>query len=175
MLILASQADLAADLTEGILTSARMVLNQQLQLAANRMTRVEGRYTALDQVVASSCKVCAARPTPLWEIRARRVIHDQEERQLYFDHASFRVAGMPVFYLPPADARPHAGPCHGFLMPSLRTTSTLGTGLKFPYFITLGPQPRPDADALPHHQGRPRWNSATARPTAPARSPSPAP
>jgi LPS-assembly protein len=140
VLILASQADLAADLTEGILTSARMVLNQQLQLAANRMTRVEGRYTALDQVVASSCKVCAARPTPLWEIRARRVIHDQEERQLYFDHASFRVAGMPVFYVPRLRMPdPTLARATGFLMPSLRTTSTLGTGLKFPYFITLGP------------------------------------
>ncbi|MES2539703.1 MAG: LPS-assembly protein LptD, partial [Pseudomonadota bacterium] len=34
-LILADQAELAADLSEGILTSARLVLNQQLQLAGN--------------------------------------------------------------------------------------------------------------------------------------------
>ena len=39
-LILASQADLAADMSEGILTSARLVLNQQLQLAAAEMRRV---------------------------------------------------------------------------------------------------------------------------------------
>ena len=63
--ILAGQADLAADLSEGLLTSARMVLDQQLQLAANSMSRVAGRYTAMGQVVASSCKVCAAHPTPL--------------------------------------------------------------------------------------------------------------
>ena len=34
--------------------------SQQLQLAANRMMRTEGRFTALDSVVASSCKVCAS-------------------------------------------------------------------------------------------------------------------
>ncbi|MGB4827626.1 MAG: LPS assembly protein LptD [Paracoccaceae bacterium] len=139
-LILASQADLSADLSEGILTSARMVLNQQLQLAANRMMRTQGRYTTLDGVVASSCKVCAAKPVPLWEIRARRVVHDQQEHQLYFDNAQFRVAGVPVFFIPRLRMPdPSLNRATGFLMPSLRSTSGLGTGLKFPYFVTLGP------------------------------------
>lgn len=138
-IILASQADLAADMSEGLLTSARMVLNQQLQLAANRIMRVEGRYTALDNVVASSCKVCAAHPTPIWEIRARRVVHDQEERQLYFDHAQFRVAGVPVFYIPRLRMPdPTLDRATGFLNPSIRSTSELGVGLKMPYFIKLG-------------------------------------
>ena len=138
-IILASQADLAADLSEGILISARMVLNQQLQLAASRMMRVDGRYTALDNVVASSCKVCAARPVPLWEIRAARVVHDQQERQLYFDNAQFRLAGVPIFYIPRLRMPdPTLDRATGVLRPSLRTTSELGTGLKFPVFITLG-------------------------------------
>ncbi|MGA0538995.1 LPS-assembly protein LptD [Neotabrizicola sp. VNH66] len=137
--VLASQAELSADLTEGLLTSARLVLNEQLQLAANRMMRVEGRYTALDDVVASSCKICAANPTPLWEIRARRVIHDQEERQIYFDHAQFRVAGVPVAYIPRLRMPdPTLDRTTGFLAPSLRTTTLLGAGIKIPYFITLG-------------------------------------
>ena len=56
--ILASQAEMRADLTEGLLTSARMVLQQQLQLAAAEIQRVDGRYTSMSKVVASSCKVC---------------------------------------------------------------------------------------------------------------------
>jgi LPS-assembly protein len=139
-LILASQADLAADLSEGILTSARLVLNRQLQLAANRMMRVAGRYTALETVAASSCKVCAGDPTPLWEIRAKRVVHDEVERQIYFDNAQFRVAGVPVFYIPRLRMPdPTLKRATGFLTPSLRTTSDLGTGLKFPYFIVINP------------------------------------
>jgi LPS-assembly protein len=138
-IILASQADLTADLTEGILTSARLVLNRQLQLAANRMMRVGGRYTALDNVVASSCKICAENPVPLWEIRASRVVHDEVERQIYFDNAQFRIAGVPVFYIPRLRMPdPTLDRASGFLTPTLRTTSDLGTGLKFPYFITLG-------------------------------------
>lgn len=138
--ILASQADLAADMSEGILISARMVLDQQLQLAANRLTRIGGRYTALEDVVASSCKVCAENPVPLWEIRARRVVHDQDERQIYFDHAQFRVSGVPVFYIPRLRMPdPSLTRATGFLAPSFRSTSTLGAGIKLPYFVVLGP------------------------------------
>lgn len=138
-LILASQADLAADLSEGILTSARLVLDQQLQLAANRMVRVSGRYTALQSVAASSCKVCEGDPTPLWEIRARRVVHDEEARQIYFDRAQFRLAGVPVFYIPRLRMPdPTLKRATGFLMPGIRTTSDLGTGIKLPYFIVIG-------------------------------------
>jgi LPS-assembly protein len=139
VLILASQAELAADLSEGILTSARLVLNRQLQLAANRITTVAGRETTLEQVVASSCKVCEGSPTPLWEIRASRVVHDQEQRQIYFDNAQFRLAGVPVFYIPRLRMPdPTLDRATGFLMPSIRTTSDLGTGIKVPYFVVLG-------------------------------------
>jgi LPS-assembly protein len=140
IIILASQADLAADLTEGILTSARLVLNRQLQLAANTMTRVAGRYTALQTVAASSCKVCEGDPTPLWEIRARRVVHDEVERQIYFENAQFRLGGVPVLYIPRLRMPdPTLDRATGFLMPTIRTTSDLGTGIKLPYFIAISP------------------------------------
>jgi LPS-assembly protein len=137
--ILADQAELTSDLTEGLMVSARLVLDQQLQLAAAELQRVDGRYLALNRVVASSCKVCAGSTTPLWEIRAKRVVHDQQERQLYFDHAQLRVAGLPIFYVPRLRMPdPTLTRATGFMLPILRTTSTLGTGLKLPYFITLG-------------------------------------
>ncbi len=137
--MLADQAELSADLTEGILRSARVVLNQQLQLAASEVVRVGGRYTAMTRVVASSCKICAGDPTPLWELRARRVVHDQAERQIYFDSAQLRLAGVPVFYIPRLRMPdPTLTRATGFLMPSLTTSSNLGTGVRAPYFIKLG-------------------------------------
>ncbi len=137
--ILASAAELSGDMTEGLLTGARLVLDRQLQLAASSLQRVAGRYTAMNEVVASSCRVCAANPVPLWEIRARRVIHDAEERQIYFDHAQFRIAGVPVFYLPRLRMPdPTLDRTTGFLAPSFRTTSDLGSGVQVPYFIAIG-------------------------------------
>ncbi|TKA96357.1 LPS-assembly protein LptD [Cereibacter changlensis] len=137
--ILADQAALSADLENGVLTSARLVLNQQLQLAASELSRVGGRYTSLGRTVASSCQVCAGNPTPLWEIRARRVVHDQLERQIYFDRATLRFAGVPVFYVPRLRLPdPTLKRTSGLLRPSIRTTSGLGAGIKLPYFLTLG-------------------------------------
>ncbi len=139
-LILADQAQLRADLTEGILTSARMVLDAQLQLAAAELRRAGGRYTELSNTIASSCRICAGSQTPLWEIRATRVVHDQQERQLYFENAQFRLGGVPVAFIPRLRLPdPTLDRATGLLAPSLRTTSALGTGVKLPYFIALGP------------------------------------
>lgn len=132
-------AELSADLQNGVLQSARLVLDRQLQIAATEITHTDGRYTQLYQAVASSCEVCFDHPTPLWEIRARRVIHDAEEQQLYFDNAQFRVLGVPVFFLPRMRLPdPTLERANGFLAPSIRADDSTGTQLRVPYFIMLG-------------------------------------
>ncbi len=137
--VLADAAQLSDDLRDGILTSARMVMDRQLQIAAAEMQRIGGRHTVLSKAVASSCQVCADDPTPLWEIRARRVIHDQQERQIYFDGAQMRVGGVPLLWLPYLRLPdPTLDRTSGFMMPRLVTSSRLGIGLHMPYFITLG-------------------------------------
>lgn len=138
--VVAAQADLAADLTEGLMQSARIVLQQQLQVSAAEMRRSGGRYTQLDNAIASSCRICKGSTTPLWEIRARRVLHDTEERQIYFDQAQVRVGGLPVFYIPRLRMPdPTLERSNGFLQPSLVFRTDLGVGLTLPYFVTLGP------------------------------------
>lgn len=138
--VVAAQADLAADMTEGILKSARVVLDQQLQMAAAEMRRSEGRFLQLDNAVASSCRICAGSSAPLWEIRARRVMHDEQERQIYFDQAQLRVGGMPVLFIPRLRIPdPTLDRSSGFLMPGFSSRTGLGFGVTLPYFLTLGP------------------------------------
>jgi LPS-assembly protein len=137
--VLADSAELSSDLREGLLQSARVVLASQLQLASSEVLRVGGRYTQFGRTVTSSCQVCAENPVPLWEIRASRVVHDQLERQIYFEDAQLRVGGVPVFFLPRLRMPdPTLDRAPGFLRPSLRITSQLGPGIKVPYFIPLG-------------------------------------
>lgn len=139
-IILGSQAELTSDMTEGILKSARIVLNQQLQMAAAEIRRSGGRYTEMTNSVASACKVCEGSATPLWEIRASRVIHDQEKRQLTFDNAQMRVLGIPVLYVPRLRMPdPSLDRATGFLTPGLFSSTNLGAGVTVPYFIALGP------------------------------------
>lgn len=137
--ILASAAELDRNLHNGLLSSARMVFQQQLQLAALQMTRVNGRFTQLYKTAVTSCHVCDDGRPPLWQIRAERVTHDQLARQLYFENAQLRVLDVPVFYFPALRLPdPTLKRATGFLIPSLRTTSILGSGVKVPYFFRLG-------------------------------------
>jgi LPS-assembly protein len=134
----AERAELDARLEDGLLRGARLVLDRQLQLAANRIDRVDG-LTALTGAAASSCQVCPGR-RPLWEIRAAQVIHDEAAEELYFEDARFLIRGVPILWMPrlrlpdPSNER-----ATGLLIPRIRTTDRLGFGLKLPYFIELGP------------------------------------
>jgi len=137
--ILADAAQLAPDLRNGLLTGARLILNQQLQLAAVQLDRVNDRYSQLYKTAVTSCRICEEGEAPLWQIRARRIVHDQDEQQLYFDDAQFLIRNVPIFYLPRLRLPdPTLARATGFLIPSVRTTSQLGTGLKIPYFIKIG-------------------------------------
>ena len=138
-LVLADSGQLDRDMQNGILRGARLVMGEQLQLAALEMSRVDGRYNQLFKAAVTSCRVCDHGQPPLWQIRARRVIHDQQERQLYFHDAQFRVLDMPVLYLPRLRLPdPTLERATGFLIPSLHNSTLLGTGVRVPYFIKLG-------------------------------------
>lgn len=137
--ILANAAQLDSGLRNGILRGARMVFDQQVQLAALQMTQVEGRYSQLYKTSVTSCDVCEDGRPPLWQIRAERITHDEAERQLYLEGAQLRVRDVPVFYFPALRLPdPTLDRATGFLIPSLSSSSNLGFGLKLPYFVTLG-------------------------------------
>ena len=137
-ILTAKSAQLDPQLQNGLLRSARLVLDQQLQLAANRLDRREGRYSQLYKTAVTSCHVCGDE-APLWEIRAERVVHDQQERQLYFSNATFHVRGLPVFWFPRLRLPdPTLDRATGFLIPNPRNSNRLGIGVKIPYFVELG-------------------------------------
>ncbi len=138
--VLATGAEMDTGLQNGLISGARVVMDQQLQLAALQMARVDGRYSQLFKTAVTSCKVCEDGRPPLWQIRARKIIHDQQERQLYFEDAQFRILDVPVFYFPRFRLPdPTLDRARGFLVPSARITSKLGPGVKIPYFFPIGP------------------------------------
>ena len=138
-ILAAESAELSSDLRDGILRSARMVLDQQLQIAAQEIHRVDERYVQALRTVSSACQVCDDNPTPLWQIRASRIIHDKDEKQLYYENAVLDIAGFPVAYvprlrLPDGSLRRSTG----FLVPVYRISDRVGTQITLPYFIRLG-------------------------------------
>ncbi|WP_340302340.1 LPS-assembly protein LptD [Roseobacter sp. HKCCD7870] len=132
-------ADMSTDLQDGVIVAARQLVDETLQVAAQEMIRSEGRYTEFPYVRASACEVCSENATPLWELRARRAVHDQETRSITYRDAQLRVAGTPVLYTPwLRTADPSVARANGFLAPTYSVNSRLGTRIGLPYFRMLG-------------------------------------
>ena len=87
----------------------------------------------MQRAVFSPCAVCAADPTPLWRIRAERIVHDEEEGLVHYEDATFEVMGTPIFYTPyfrhPDPSRDRTS---GFLSPEYLSSSTFGHAVKVP-------------------------------------------
>ena len=138
----ADRVELTQDLREGALQGFAALIGQTGRLAASSGERHEGRFTIARGAVFTPCMICQedGERMPLWEIRAGRITHDQLEKQIYFEDATFEFLGMPVLYLPYfSQADPTVKHKSGFLLPDIGTISTVGTFVKIPYYFSLSP------------------------------------
>lgn len=139
-ILLAEDAALSADLTDGLIESAQLLIAGQLQLAAAEARRAQGRYTTLYRAIASSCTICEGNPAPTWAIRAARVTQDAEAKRIFFENATLEVYGLPVGYLPRLSIPdPSVGRANGVLVPLGLSSNIFGLGLKVPYYFVLSP------------------------------------
>jgi LPS-assembly protein len=138
--LFADDASLATDLSNGTISEPRLIIAGGGKLAAVEGERVDDRYTVLSKAVYSPCDVCVDDPTPLWRVRADRVIHDEVTRDIIYQDATFDVEGVSVFYLPYfRHPDPSVERRSGFLTPEFSRDSTIGFTTKTPYFFNLAP------------------------------------
>src|SRR6056297_935485 len=140
--VFADAADLDVDLRDGLISGAESVIDAQSRIAAVEARRVDDRYNVLNKAVYSSCEVCEENPTPLWRIRARRVIHDEESRIIHYENAYFDVFGVPVLWTPYfSHPDPTVDRATGFLTPSVSSSGeNYGYGLKTPFYWVIDEQ-----------------------------------
>ena len=138
----ADSVELTQDLREGALKGFAALIGQTGRIAASAAERRDSRFTIAHGAVFTPCAICQddGERMPLWEIRAARIVHDQLEKQIYFEDASFDFLGVPVFYLPYfSQADPSVKYKSGFLLPDVGSIGALGTFIKIPYYIALSP------------------------------------
>ncbi len=135
----ADRMELTDDLGTGFIEGIALRLSDASLLVARRGDREEGRLTTFRDVTYSPCQVCAER-SPTWQINADAVIHDQTERVLSYEDATFELAGVPVLYTPffshPDPSVPRQS---GFLVPTFTSDSELGLTAEIPYHWVLAP------------------------------------
>ncbi|MGF1607869.1 MAG: LPS-assembly protein LptD [Kiloniellales bacterium] len=141
-ILFADYVELTGDLREGFVRDIRVLLTDRSRMAAADATRVGGNRTVMRNAVFSPCELCPEDPSraPLWQLKAERVVHDQEERTISYENAWMEFFGVPVAYAPYFE---HPDPTvkrkSGFLAPTVGSSDVLGATLQVPYFWAIGP------------------------------------
>ncbi|CAN6961130.1 LPS-assembly protein LptD [Psychrobacter okhotskensis] len=102
---------------------------------AKRLNRPNDSQYELDQVMFSTCP-----PTDRkWQFDAKSIDLDTETGRGKAYNTTFRIADVPVFYLPyfnfPIDSRRSTG----FLLPNASISSKSGLEVDIPYYLNLAP------------------------------------
>ena len=143
--------DLSDDYRDGFVDSLRLDTPDQTRMAAARAERTAGNFTVFHSGVYTACAPCKDNPQkpPLWQVKAARIIHDQNEKMIYFEDARLEFFGTPLAWMPYfSTPDPTVKRKTGFLMPNVLVELEIRRrGSKSP---TTG-----------------RWRRTTTRPFAP--------
>ena len=115
---------------------AELVMHQQhLRGSADTITRLEDSNIHIDQGTITYCEP----GNNAWAIESSDITLHTEEGYGIARHTTFRVADVPILYLPwfrfPIDDRRQSG----FLYPSLRVSQSNGVDLSLPYYFNISP------------------------------------
>jgi LPS-assembly protein len=134
--------ELNDDYRDGFVDSLRLETPDATRFAAARADRASGNYTVLQSGVYTACEACKDDPKkpPLWQVKAARIIHDEGEKMMYFEHGQLEFFGKPVAYFPYFSAPdPTVKRKSGFLIPTFSSSSKVGFSAEIPYFWALAP------------------------------------
>ncbi len=139
--IFAEFVKLTDQLKNGVINRIRILLLDDSRFAANNAVRRDGNTTTMERAVYSPCKLCEENPDapPLWQLKAERVQHDQEDREVRYKDVYLEMWGIPVAYSPYlSHPDPSVDRKTGFLAPDFGTGGNVGAFIRLPYFITVG-------------------------------------
>jgi LPS-assembly protein len=140
--LFADYVELTDQLRNGFIASVRILLSDNARLAADNAERSDGNRLVLSRAVYSPCNLCRDDPAraPLWQVKAVRVIHDQERQRIEYKDAVFELGGFPVAYTPYfSHPDPTVKRQSGFLPPNLTSDPFFGQRVQTPYYWAIAP------------------------------------
>lgn len=138
--VFADYMELSAGLRDGFIRNVRILLNENSRFAGASAERSAGRYIVLQKGVFSPCELCRKNPdaAPTWQIKAEKVVHDQEDKTIDYYDAWMEMFGVPVLYTPYfSHPDPTVKRKSGFLVPTFGITDNLGVIFSLPYFWAI--------------------------------------
>lgn len=134
--------DITDDFRDGFVEALRVETVENTRFAAVRAERVDGQVTTFDKGVYTACEPCLDNPQkpPIWQIKARKIIWNGEEKTIRFQDARFEFFGIPIAWWPVFEIPdPTVKRKTGFLLPRAHYKSELGFGAGIPFYMALSP------------------------------------
>ena len=137
-----SRFELSDDFRDGFIDSVQALTADKTRFSSPRVERSNGDITVMQNGAYTACEPCKDHPErpPFWQVRATKIIENQETHTIYYENAQLLFWGFPVFWWPyfsSPDATVNKQT--GILAPSIVSGGNLGTGFSMPYFINLAP------------------------------------
>ena len=135
-----SRFELSDSFREGFIDSVQILTADKTRFTSPRVERSNGDVTVLEKGAYTACEPCKDHPErpPFWQVRAARIIENQETHTVYFEDAQMLVWGVPVFYMPYFSSPDSTvNKQTGILAPTFVSGANLGYGLS----VTLLHQP----------------------------------
>ncbi|MBO6918163.1 MAG: LPS-assembly protein LptD [Rhizobiaceae bacterium] len=140
--IFADELDITDNFSDGFVEALRIETPDRTRIAASSAQRSGDNITVLNNGVYTACPKCEKDPTkpPFWQIKAARVIQNDQERTIRFESPVFEIGGVPILRLPSFTIPNHENRRRsGFLIPSAGYSTKLGVFAKVPYYFALAP------------------------------------
>jgi LPS-assembly protein len=97
----------------------------------------DGTDSIISKGVFTTCKkndTC-----PPWQMSSEKITHNKDKKIIFYKNAWLKIYDTPVFYFPKFfHPDPTVKRQSGFLMPTIMSSSGLGTSLNTPYYHVLG-------------------------------------
>ena len=126
----ANYIDITEDFRTGFVRSLRVQTPEKARFAADKAERRDDDITVFDKGVYTTCEPCRENPkkSPLWQIKASRIIYNSKDKMVYYKAAKFEFMGVPLLYTPYlAHPDPSRKRSSGLLAPRGGYNSELGT------------------------------------------------
>ncbi|MFV0432029.1 MAG: LPS-assembly protein LptD [Alphaproteobacteria bacterium] len=132
--------ELSGDFKDAVSSKLIARLPDGSLIAAKRSKRVKGRYNQFYDAAYTPCSQCLETKgkKPLWMIRSKKVIHDQQNKYITARNVTFDVYGQPVLWFPWFGyPDPTVKRKTGLLTPSFGYDERLGIYGSLPLFIVV--------------------------------------
>ena len=121
-------------------TNTKIRLNDGSRIVGKSFIRTDSNINQINNAIYTPClqKNYITENCPGWKLSAKKVVHDVEKQNIYYEGATLSILNVPVLYSPFfSHPDPSVKKRSGLLMPSISSDNNLGTTFSIPYFFNL--------------------------------------